>query len=167
MFILTIYFIVLNVYVEFVLIYRPHPVSVRYLKTVISKKNFETSWRSLLRRAGSGSISQSYCLDPYQNVTDPEHWTSGTHTLILSPFTASILSKIAVSCPSGSGIGRLRSSHVRSLVLNNLFLLHAVSFCFCFRCRVSTTIPRCSMLYTILTPLATSSPTPRFSFSLF
>ncbi len=26
MFILTIYFIVLNVYVEFVLIYRPHPV---------------------------------------------------------------------------------------------------------------------------------------------
>ncbi len=28
MFILTIYFIVLNVYVEFVLIYRPHPVCI-------------------------------------------------------------------------------------------------------------------------------------------
>ncbi len=30
MFTLTIYFIVLNVYVEFVLIYRPHPVIFSY-----------------------------------------------------------------------------------------------------------------------------------------
>ncbi len=35
---------------------------------------------------------------------------------------------------------------------------------FLSRCRVSTTILRCSMLYTTLTPLATSSPTHRFIF---
>ncbi len=37
MFILTIYFIVLNVYVEFVLIYRPHPVYLGYLGQKLSK----------------------------------------------------------------------------------------------------------------------------------
>jgi hypothetical protein len=35
------------------------------------------SWRSLTKRAGSGSVSQGYgSADPdlYQNVTDPQHW---------------------------------------------------------------------------------------------
>jgi hypothetical protein len=45
--------------------------------------------------------------------------------------------------------------------LNNLFRNIFLS-----RCRVSTTILPCSMPYITLTPLATSSPTPRFSFSL-
>jgi hypothetical protein len=48
----------------------------------IEKNSFLlASWRSLAKRAGSGSFSQRYGsgdldpdLDLYQNVTDPEHW---------------------------------------------------------------------------------------------
>jgi hypothetical protein len=42
------------------------------------KNNFMfTSWRSLLKNAGSGSVSQRYESadpDPYQNFMDPQHW---------------------------------------------------------------------------------------------
>ncbi len=49
-----------------------------YLQKVIRKNNFLlTSWRSLRKTAGSGSISQRYgSADPdlYQYLIDPQHW---------------------------------------------------------------------------------------------
>ncbi len=58
-------------------------VNVPLVSTVISKKTWGKSyfllatWKSLKRSAGSGSVIQWYGSaypDPYQNVTDPEHW---------------------------------------------------------------------------------------------
>ncbi len=44
MFTLTIYFIVLNVYIEFVLIYRPHPVYIKFLRSSISWGHIQSPW---------------------------------------------------------------------------------------------------------------------------
>ncbi len=61
-----------------------------YLKNWISTGLLllEASSSSLTKRAGSGagSVSQSYLYgspdpDPYQNVTDPEHWPNATLNL--------------------------------------------------------------------------------------
>jgi hypothetical protein len=61
-----------------------------YLKKVVSKKKFFVGvWKVTLENskipgAGSGSVSKSYgsaYLDPYQNVTDPQHCL--LHILIL------------------------------------------------------------------------------------
>jgi hypothetical protein len=50
-----------------------------YLQKVIKQiRNFFflllASWKSLTKRTGSGSWSLNQSPDPYQNVTNPEHW---------------------------------------------------------------------------------------------
>jgi len=60
-----------------------------YLQKVISKNTrlfFVRALRSLTKRTGprdgSGSVSQRYGYtdpDPYQNVTDPNHWSADRH----------------------------------------------------------------------------------------
>jgi hypothetical protein len=55
------------------------------------KKIFVAYSRSLTKRPGSGSVSQRYDsanLDPYQNVTDPEHWWTGALALFTSHDTS-------------------------------------------------------------------------------
>ncbi len=56
-------------------------LSVKNYVNVASKSN-KPSWRSLTKIAGSGSVSQRYGSadqDPYQNVTDPQHWLKQKH----------------------------------------------------------------------------------------
>ncbi len=68
---------------------------VMYLQKVICRKTFLTklvflaSWRSMMKTAGSGSISQRHLSadpDPHKNVMDPQHcgkfWQGSGSTLV-------------------------------------------------------------------------------------